>query len=277
MLPAVAGMNSTAAWAPATSANSTSGQSDTAEALTEPSFFGRPQSFWAISAFAAVTVCLLFCLCVGLSSEKAEGSSSGSDSDSEASTAASDEDSGSDPEPEQEARGRLNKKGRCRPAAAAAPAAAASATDALAPGNHGQSAPTAVAASADEEVQVKGERVRWKAAQARKLAACVFLDGLGDASLLIPPPFGELTDVGYAPVYAFTIYMMFGSKRLAAMGLVKELLPFTDLVPLCTICWLLETFFARRRVVARLGITHPKTHPYEGGLRGPGPGPPAQK
>eukprot|EP00929_Paragymnodinium_shiwhaense_P068293 TRINITY_DN34317_c0_g1_i1.p1 TRINITY_DN34317_c0_g1~~TRINITY_DN34317_c0_g1_i1.p1 ORF type:complete len:159 (-),score=24.16 TRINITY_DN34317_c0_g1_i1:141-581(-) len=117
--------------------------------------------------------------------------------------------------------------------------------------------------------QCEEEHTHWKSKQYfRKLPACITLDAIGDISMLIPPPFGELSDVVYAPLYAFFIYKMFASWKLALLGFLKELLPYADFIPLCTILWVLETCFSESRACKTLGVVHPREHPYEGDAKG---------
>ncbi|CAK0845162.1 unnamed protein product [Prorocentrum cordatum] len=111
-----------------------------------------------------------------------------------------------------------------------------------------------------------GEHTHWKSKQyLQKLPACVFFDAVGAASVFG----GEIADVVYAPLYAYLVYLMFQSKRLAFVGFLKELLLFTDVIPYMTILWLLETWLPDHYLVRCCGITHPRSHPYEGDARGP--------
>ncbi|CAE7716818.1 unnamed protein product [Symbiodinium pilosum] len=69
------------------------------------------------------------------------------------------------------------------------------------------------------------------------------LDLFGDATYFFPV-IGEGVDLAYAPIQGIALMMLFGSKSIATVGVVEELLPFTDLMPTATLGWILETFFA---------------------------------
>ena len=76
-----------------------------------------------------------------------------------------------------------------------------------------------------------------------KLVLCLIIDTLGTSSEFIPFV-GELTDIGYAPIAALALrYIFTGSNIVFALEFVEEILPFTDILPLATICWTIETFY----------------------------------
>ncbi len=84
-------------------------------------------------------------------------------------------------------------------------------------------------------------------AEFQKLLACLALDVVGFVpELILVGPVGEYLDVVWAPLYAFVIYSMFGSRpliyriTLATAGFLEEILPFTDFIPSATIGWVLE-------------------------------------
>ena len=70
-----------------------------------------------------------------------------------------------------------------------------------------------------------------------ELLLCLALDVAGCASYFLDV--GELSDVGFAFVYAFTLELLFGWPELALFGFWEELLPLTDVVPTATIGWTL--------------------------------------
>lgn len=87
-----------------------------------------------------------------------------------------------------------------------------------------------------------------------KLMLCFIIDVLGTSSELIPF-FGELTDLVYAPVAALALRSLFrGSNVVFALEFVEEILPFTDILPLATICWVVETYFGDSGVAKTLQI-----------------------
>lgn len=69
------------------------------------------------------------------------------------------------------------------------------------------------------------------------LAACAALDLLGDASFV---PGGEGADPLWAPISSLALFYTLDSPVLAAVDFAKELLPFSDILPVATIGWLLR-------------------------------------
>lgn len=71
----------------------------------------------------------------------------------------------------------------------------------------------------------------------QKLLLCIVIDTLGTASELVPFV-GEISDVIYAPIAALALRSLYGNSNVIfAMEFVEEFLPFTDILPLATICW----------------------------------------
>ena len=66
-----------------------------------------------------------------------------------------------------------------------------------------------------------------------KLLISILIDIIGLLSYLIP--FGEFIDIIFAPLQAWWIYWAYGTKRGACYGLIEEILPFSDFIPMCTI------------------------------------------
>jgi len=93
--------------------------------------------------------------------------------------------------------------------------------------------------------------------QLAKLVACFGLDLFGDATYFFPV-IGEGADLAYAPIQGVALMMLFGSKSIATVGVVEELLPFTDLLPTATIGWILETFCAESCLGRCLGLGSPQ-------------------
>lgn len=75
-----------------------------------------------------------------------------------------------------------------------------------------------------------------------KLLACLAIDLIGDSSFILPGV-GELEDLAWAPIGAFALKYLFGSNIIASMEFAKEVLPFTDIIPLATTIWMLENVF----------------------------------
>jgi len=74
-----------------------------------------------------------------------------------------------------------------------------------------------------------------------RLVTSVILDGIGCSSYLLPV-LGELTDLAWAPLFAVCVHAMYSESSPYAhyVGLVEELLPFTDIIPTATLAWLRE-------------------------------------
>ena len=79
-----------------------------------------------------------------------------------------------------------------------------------------------------------GFQKRWV-----KLACSLVIDGVGYSSFLLPG-LGEGTDAGWAPVSALLVQALYSSRLLSSLDFVKELLPFTDILPVASIGWALE-------------------------------------
>ena len=93
-----------------------------------------------------------------------------------------------------------------------------------------------------------------------KLLVCIIIDIIGTSSELIPV-LGEVTDVVWAPIAALTLRNLFeGSNVIFALEFIEEILPFTDVLPLATICWAIETFADEGEVakVLQIGAYGPK-------------------
>lgn len=76
-----------------------------------------------------------------------------------------------------------------------------------------------------------------------KLLVCLAIDIIGTSSELLPI-IGELTDVVWAPIAALSLRSLFqGSNVVFALEFAEEIFPFTDILPLATICWIVETFY----------------------------------
>lgn len=75
----------------------------------------------------------------------------------------------------------------------------------------------------------------------QKLGICLAIDVLGTSSELLPIV-GELTDVIYAPLAATLLRSLYyGSNVVFLLEFGEEILPFTDVIPLATICWVVDT------------------------------------
>lgn len=74
-----------------------------------------------------------------------------------------------------------------------------------------------------------------------RLVLSLTLDTIGASSYLIPV-LGELTDLAWAPVFAVCVHAMYSESSPYAhyVGLIEELLPFTDIIPTATLAWVRE-------------------------------------
>jgi hypothetical protein len=86
-----------------------------------------------------------------------------------------------------------------------------------------------------------------------KLIPCLLIDLGGDASYLLPF-IGDVGDLTWAPTSALLLKQLFGSNAIAGVDFVKEVLPLTDILPVATIAWALETFASDSAPAKALGI-----------------------
>jgi hypothetical protein len=87
-----------------------------------------------------------------------------------------------------------------------------------------------------------------------KLGLCIIIDVIGSSSELLPIV-GEVTDVIWAPIAALLMRNLFyGSNVVLVLEFAEEVLPFTDVLPLATLCWVLDTFFGESAAARALGI-----------------------
>lgn len=90
-------------------------------------------------------------------------------------------------------------------------------------------------------------------AQWLKLIPCLLIDLGGDASYILPF-LGDIGDFAWAPTSALLLKQLFGSNAISGVDFVKEALPFTDILPVATIAWALETFAPDSLPAKTLGI-----------------------
>lgn len=83
-----------------------------------------------------------------------------------------------------------------------------------------------------------------------RLAACLVIDFIGLASFSV----GETDDITWAPISALILRFLFQSDTIAALDFVKEILPLTDIVPVASLAWLLETAFPESFAARALGL-----------------------
>ena len=87
-----------------------------------------------------------------------------------------------------------------------------------------------------------------------KLLLCIVIDIIGSSNEAIPLV-GELVDIIYAPIAALLLRQLFnGSNIVALLEFTEEILPFTDILPLATICWVVESFFCEGNLARILRI-----------------------
>jgi hypothetical protein len=87
-----------------------------------------------------------------------------------------------------------------------------------------------------------------------KLALCIVIDLLGSLSEVIPV-LGEVLDLLWAPIAAYTLRSLYaGSNVIFIIEFMEEILPFSDLIPFATICWIIETYFDDSELAKALQI-----------------------
>jgi hypothetical protein len=87
-----------------------------------------------------------------------------------------------------------------------------------------------------------------------KLAVCLLIDTIGTSSEIIPF-LGEVTDIVWAPIAGLLLRNLYASNNLLfALEFAEELLPFTDFLPLATICWVVYTYLPDSNVAKVLQI-----------------------
>lgn len=87
----------------------------------------------------------------------------------------------------------------------------------------------------------------------QKLVFCLAIDILGTSSEFLPIV-GELTDVIYAPLAATLLRNLYGSNVVFLLEFAEEILPFTDIIPLATICWVVDTLAPSSGLAKLLGL-----------------------
>ena len=74
-----------------------------------------------------------------------------------------------------------------------------------------------------------------------KLLLCVAIDVIGSSSELVPI-LGEVTDVVWAPIAAVLLRNLYGGSNVVlVLEFAEEILPLTDILPLATLCWIIDT------------------------------------
>merc|ERR1711957_399742 len=81
----------------------------------------------------------------------------------------------------------------------------------------------------------------------------IAIDVIGDATYLVPGA-AESCDLGWAPLNAVLLKLMFDGRGVAAVGLIEEIMPFTDFLPWACIAWTLETAYPDGRLTRFLGL-----------------------
>ena len=79
------------------------------------------------------------------------------------------------------------------------------------------------------------------------------IDVIGTSSELLPVV-GEVTDIVWAPIAAVILQKLYNSNVLLVLEFTEEILPFTDILPLATLCWVVDTFFRESDVARLLGL-----------------------
>lgn len=83
-----------------------------------------------------------------------------------------------------------------------------------------------------------------------KLVAAVIIDLVGLTTYVIPGA-AEGGDMVWGPISGFLIYMLFPNrKKMALMGAVEEMLPFTDFIPTAYLAWRLDYVKDKNKTLA---------------------------
>ena len=106
----------------------------------------------------------------------------------------------------------------------------------------------AVASKVGEQLKPEIEPSAWA-----KLAVCIVLDLIGDASELVPV-LGEATDIVWSGVDAALLKALFASDLVAAFGFAEEILPFTDIIPTFTLAWCVQELWPTTPLAKGLGL-----------------------
>lgn len=85
------------------------------------------------------------------------------------------------------------------------------------------------------------------------LVICLTID-LGGVSSYLLPGIGEAADLLWAPASAFLVRAVFESNILALANFAKEALPFTDILPLATLAWVLYFVYPDSEAARALGL-----------------------
>lgn len=93
-----------------------------------------------------------------------------------------------------------------------------------------------------------------------KLIPCIIIDLGGDASYFLPF-IGDVGDAVWAPTSAVLLRSLFSSNLVAGVDFVKEALPGTDIIPVATIAWFIETFASDSELAKKLGLSKTATQP----------------
>ena len=93
-------------------------------------------------------------------------------------------------------------------------------------------------------------------AEFASLAAALAVDGIGDASYILPG-LGDMSDVAWAPASALIVRSLYGSNTIAGLDFVKEALPFTDVLPVATLAWIFRNLYPDSKLAAALGLAGP--------------------
>jgi hypothetical protein len=97
------------------------------------------------------------------------------------------------------------------------------------------------------------ERVKSGDVDFTRLFIALFIDLAGDSSYLLPGV-GEGEDLVWAPVSAVAVWALFDSQALAKLDFLKEMLPFTDVLPVATLGWVLKNIYPDAAITKWFGL-----------------------
>jgi len=87
------------------------------------------------------------------------------------------------------------------------------------------------------------------------LYLCIFIDIIGDTSYLFPGV-GEGEDLLWAPLSALAVSTIFKSRAVGTIDFAKEILPFSDLLPVATLSWVLKYLYPDSSLAKLLGLSN---------------------
>ncbi|WP_395057319.1 hypothetical protein [Flavobacterium sp.] len=99
-----------------------------------------------------------------------------------------------------------------------------------------------------QDIQLKVKPNYKPQATIAKLILGLFFDFIGMLSYIIPG-IAETTDLIWAPISGMLLVVMYKGtvgKVAGVVGILEELIPFTDIIPTFTITWFYENYLDKK-------------------------------